>query len=136
MSKESVSPLLAAINCEEELHNYVPSLLGLSFKALYNEHNEGYLEHLEWIASISDSVRALWFYVDPPLYSPKEFHSMQCAEDLLKNTRLLHEQLSWTGAPWICVKRAKRKCTHEEGDNCKPFFIINSIEDTLEEEEE
>ena len=39
MSAKQVSNSYAALTCDEELHNDVPSLLGLAFKAVYNSHN-------------------------------------------------------------------------------------------------
>ena len=132
MSAEQVSKSYAALNCEEELHNDVPSLLGLAFKAVYNSHHSRHLGDLEKIASVSHSVRNLWFYVDPPLYSPKLFYSMQCAADLIENTRYLHDHLSWYGPTWISTRRAKRKCYHVDKNACKPFFIITAHGDSLD----
>jgi len=131
MSAKQVTNSYAALTCEEELHNDVPSLLGLAFKAVYNSHNTRHLEDLEKIASVSHSVRNLWFYVDPPLYSPKLYYSMQSAADLLENTRYLHDHLSWYGPTWISTRRAKRKCYHVD-KGCKPFFIITAHGDSLD----
>lgn len=131
MSAKQVTHSYAALTCEEELHNDVPSLLGLAFKAVYNSHNTRHLEDLEKIASVSHSVRNLWFYVDPPLYSPKLYYSMQSAADLLENTRYLHDHLSWYGPTWISTRRAKRKCYHVD-KGCKPFFIITAHGDSLD----
>ena len=132
MCAKQVPECYAALNCEEELHRDVPSLLGLAFKTIYNCHNTRYLGDLERVAAVSHSVRNLWFYVDPPLYSPQLFYSMQCAEDILKNTRLMHENLNWRGPTWISARRAKRKCYHVNKNTCKPFFIITDHGDSLD----
>lgn len=132
MSAKQVPDVYAALNCEEELHNDVPPLLALAFKAVYNGHNSRHLPDLERIAAVSHRLENLWFYVDPPLYSPKLFYSMMCAADLLKNTRLLHEHLNWNRPMWISTRRAKRKCYHLNKEACKPFFNITGHGDSLD----
>lgn len=122
--------------CRETLNKHVPSLLGLAFQAVYNRHDSRDLADLERLAAVSATVRDLEFFVDPPPYSIQVFSQRQCAQNLLNNTRMMHESrlvplrnVNGLSDTWICSKRAKRVCHHPVTNGCNCFFIIWDIEE-------